>query len=71
VNTTRDAALALNEKEGDRIMSEGKLVPSLESLIAEKWPGGGPSCLNCLKGLFPFAEPSISKDADWSYQYAV
>ena len=35
MNTTRDAALALNEKEGDRIISEGKPVPSLESLIAE------------------------------------
>ena len=36
MNTTRDAALALKEKEVDRLISEVKPVPPLESLIAEK-----------------------------------
>jgi hypothetical protein len=70
MNTTRDGALALNEKEGDRIISEGKLAPSLESLMAENGRATVRD-LNCLKGAFPAAEPSISKDADRAYQYAV
>lgn len=71
MNTTRDAALALKEKEVDRLISEVKPVPPLESLIAEKGRAAARHTFNCLKGPFPAADPSISKDADWSYQYAV
>jgi hypothetical protein len=61
----------MNEKELDRIISEGKPVPPLESSIAENGRAAVRYAFHCLKGPFPVAEPSISKDPDWSYEYAV
>ena len=61
----------MNGKELDRIISEGKPVPLLESLIAKNGRAAVRYTFNCLKGRFPAADPTISKDADLSYQYAV
>jgi hypothetical protein len=47
----------MNEKELDRIAENGRAAVRY--------------AFHCLKGPFPAAEPSISKDPDWSYEYAV